>query len=532
MIGRLVHLAKLAPAWAVLTLLILASLLGVTAHLVGLPHVRVAQGVLLVSVLGAGWLVRTASAAGRSLTRVVGRTALLTAVVLMLVNLGWALRYRTLESGLKKLGLPATLADLPAAPAGSVFAEHDMDALVASLTTTGKDAIPTSTAAGNLNLEIHGNAMLTGTPPEKRLHRWPVDAAKKIDAFMAQHPVFFRELDGRYGRIIDRSTRYADRDPKLMAAHPRSVEIPRYAELVNLARCYRLYADRQAMRGDRAGADRSLGRMIKLTALASSDPFLIAKMIAVANGGIAASSPVRNLQNGGPPPSAANLRALCALPMGRAVAQGFATEGASMLDQRRLLNRSWIGGIDGISRGDFVVAKLSGLVGLNDAAFLEHYRLAVIPIATATGWPAEVSPRLNEAYYESRGWAPIAWLGGGINFVQLYQKGLECDTRLRLAAVVAAIHARKAKTGTWPAALKDIVAQLPVPDAQMDPFSGKPFSYEPSPKGAGYVLASVGPWGDGRDSKDQRLEVRTPLPAATIARPAPAAKKPVTKKKR
>jgi len=457
----------------------------------------------------------------------IARLALISAAMVVLAGQVWNLRMSALQKRLKAEGLPVTIADFARDLPASRNAAPAMEKVMASYsrTATGDPKGFLEGVSGVIG-DVDGQGLLMKENAEfDDCRRWNASSAGILDAGARRYARIFRVVGTELTPVLLRYDARVACDFKAEEGKA-SPYMPRLAQFVTMNRVYRIMAERKAMGGDLAGAWATVALEVRLADLVAQDPYLIAKMIAVADAGIAVSTASAILKNRpGAVIPAPLAKAMARQAAARWVQEGFAAEIAYLFHGREWDRRSGFwkppkGEYD--ETAEWQAMKAVGWTGIIDAKSRGTVVNVYLPLARTQAWPGSPAQKGDalEAYPE---WIDrwIPW-GGCPRFASLVQKQFELATRIRLVLAASAVHAYRSRAGRCPAKLSELAGKGIDAALLVDDFTGRELAYK-AVKG-GFELSSPGPWGKGCDSRGQVLAYREPVGAGKPGKPGKPAK--------
>jgi len=521
-----VEAAGVVVRWMIALFIFAVPVVSVGFLLVGVPPLWGAYFLLAIAVAACLWfLARTHQLRPRPGERRPLMPLVKLAVASFLVTMAagqvrsW--RVDALAKRLKAEGIPVSVADFARDVPKSRNAGPAMEAWTERFTHTAPGEKLESVMDVSKAIEkVDGGAIFhEGDGERDELVAWNAASGPVYDGLAMSYSRLFREVDKGITPIL---ARYDTRVAYDYVAENEKVSpsLPRYAHYVNVNRIYRVMAERKAMRGDVAGAWSVVGKQVRLANLIGQDPYLISKMIALADAGIAvstASAILKNKRSSVLPASVA--KDLAGLTGQKWVQDGFAGEIAYLLHGRKWLRKvslwgplpeywmSWV---------EYILCWMVDLSGINDAKVSAVIKRAYLPYMRTETWVGCPLQKGDE-YVVYPYWIDriVPWVSAP-RFVQLVQKQFEMRTKAQFVLIASALHAYRNRAGKYPAKLSALAPRDIDPKMLVDVFTEKEFGYKVTK--AGFEISSPGPWGKGYDSKDVMMKFREPLQARKLSR--------------
>ena len=403
----------------------------------------------------------------------------------------WHQRVDALKTELRAAGWPASLADFQDSPPSNEYAETRFYKALAALDYNA------------LSLDQNKKAR----PGIKGIQKW-------------DEPVFEvnKDLQARYQALVAdgilplKAYRRMFRVDYPAAALNADLHTPRFALFISAAQLMKLFAGNDAYRGDLASAWEAVEAIGHLAFLSSTHPSLIAKMIALAQRGIAARSAINVMltkpESSIPETLDTQMESWLTDDLVLAAYRG---ELAKLLDFREAVEKGrFIVGEDPstmrVWSASILPARSIGLVdtGCFELASQLHRLLqARTWSALKTGWPRflETSSRLREwPYFLSKGVLSSRLFSFKADLLLLSKKEFAIRDWVRLALTFSALNGYRQAHGRYPDRLADLGDKVAVGIA-VDSFNGRPFEYSPAQEGKAFDLCSPGEDGARRDSQ-------------------------------
>lgn len=291
------------------------------------------------------------------------------------------------------------------------------------------------------------------------------------------------------------------------AAKPYATHAPKYYPFIGTTRILSLGSVVRARSGDRQGAWDDLRHAADLSDLAAPGPTLIGRMIAVANRKLIAQAGINIALNARAPLPEDLADRLRRSLSDRLVVGGLGYEAARRLDLGRYfegcrwaecepssdLTEAWFHPILGRAMG------LSDMFALREASKFH----------IEDSWPNWAQMRADcETLSKEEVVVPYFETSRSLFVPGLFKQEWAARVWTQLALLSSAAVKFRAKAGRFPRALGELSPEFIAPTLLRDPFSGREFAFKRDPGAGGFELSSVGPEGNGLDSRGMRMAVK------------------------